>query len=342
MTLHHTMKPILLVFTGGTIGSQLSHGTIDTSTSAGFKLIQLFRDAYPEQALVNFKTLQPVQLLSENLQPAIWRQIIQAIEAEDLNQFAGIVVTHGTDTLAFSAAMFGIYFNALKIPLLLVSSDLPLDNPKANGLRNFICAVEYIRQQQPSGVFVPYQNPDQPMHVHIGTRLSGCLPLSSDFISVQSKPYQHYENGSFSLLNPVILSPKPAITLQARFARILMIKPYPGLNYDGFALDHYDAVLHALYHSGTACASSTWGEQHNLIHFSQRCRQRALPLYLTPAIQSEDAYSSTRQLMAHGAQMIWNTSLETAYVKLVLAYANFADPHVILDFLSADIALEKV
>ncbi len=342
MTLHHTMKPILLVFTGGTIGSQLSNGTIDTSASAGFKLIQLFRDDYPEQASINFKALQPVQILSENLQPAIWGQIIQAIEAENLNQFAGIIVTHGTDTLAFSAAMLGIYFNALKIPLLLVSSNLPLDNPKANGLKNFICAVEYIRQQQPAGVFVPYQNPDQPMHLHIGTRLSGCLPLSSDFISVQSRPYRRYENGHFSLQNPAIVSPKSLITLQARFARILIIKPYPGLNYDSFNLDHFDAVLHELYHSGTACAASTSGEQFSLIHFSQRCQQHALPLYLTPAIQSEEAYSSTRQLLAHGAQMIWNTSLEAAYAKLVLAYANFADPQDILDFLTSDIALETV
>ncbi len=184
MTLHHTMKPILLVFTGGTIGSQLNNGTIDTSAYAGYKLMQLFRDDYPGQAGINFKTLQPIQILSENLQPPAWQSVIEAIEGEDLNQYAGIIVTHGTDTLAFSAAMFGIYFNALKIPLLLVSSDLPLGNPKANGLKNFICAVEYIRQSQPAGVFVPYQNPGQPMHLHIGTRISGCLPLSSDFISV--------------------------------------------------------------------------------------------------------------------------------------------------------------
>jgi L-asparaginase len=40
--------------------------------------------------------------------------------------------------------------------------------------------------------------------------------------------------------------------------------------------------------------------------------------------------------------MIWNTSLEAAYAKLVLAYANFADPQDILDFLTSDIALETV
>lgn len=336
------MKQILLIFTGGTIGSQLQNGAIDTCHTAGFKLVQLFQKCYPEQAQVSFKTLQPVQILSENLQPPIWRQVIASIEAEDLSKFAGVIITHGTDTLAFSAAIFGIYFNALKIPLMLVSSDLPLENPKANGLNNFICAVDYIHQQRPAGVFAPYQNPDQPVHLHIATRLSACLPLSSDFISVQSKPYQQYINGQFSEQNPEIAPKNPAITLQASFARILLIKPYPGLNYDSFKLDQFDAVLHDLYHSGTACASSSWGEQHNLINFSQRCERQQLPLYLAPAIQSESAYSSTRELLAHGAQMIWNTSLEAAYAKLVLAYGNFQDTQTILDFLAKDIAWEHV
>ncbi len=336
------MKPILLVFTGGTIGSQLQNGTIDTSQTAGFKLVQLFRQCYPEQAGVSFKTLRPVQILSENLQPPIWRQIIAALEAEDPADYAGIIVTHGTDTLAFSAAVLGIYFNALNIPLLLVSSDLPLEHPRANGLNNFICAVDYIRQQQPVGVFVPYQNPGQPMQLHIGTRLSSCLPLGSDFISVQSRPYRQYEQGLFSPPNPEVLPKTAGVTLQARFARILLIKPYPGLNYAGFNLENTDAILHDLYHSGTACDSSAYGEQYSLIAFSQRCREHNIPLYLAPAIQSGAAYSSTRQLLSHGAQMIWNTSLEAAYAKLILAYANFQNPRAIQDFLASNIAHEQL
>ena len=342
MAAHHTMKNILLVFTGGTIGSQLDKGIIDTHSAAGFQLIQLFQQRYPEHEQIRFKTLQPLQILSENLHPQAWQTIIDAIVAEDLSRFDGIILTHGTDTLAFSAAVLGIFFNALKIPMLLVSSNLPLANPDANGLNNFICAVDYIRQQHQPGVFVPYQNPGQAMQVHIATRLNSCLPLSGDFISVQAKAYLHFEHGSFTLLNPLPVKQDTVVSLNNRFARILLIKPYPGLNYSHFNLDAVDVVLHDLYHSGTACAVEKWGQQHSLTGFAQNCQRRGIPLYLAPAVKSDAAYSSTGELLAQGVNMIWNTSLESAYAKLALAYTSFNNIEMIDEFLTQDIAWEHV
>ena len=336
------MKNILLVFTGGTIGSQLQNGMIDTHQNAGFKLIQLFQQHYPNQTQISFKTIQTEQILSENLHPQFWQQVIATIEAEDLDNVDGVVITHGTDTLAFSAAALGIYFNQIKIPMLLVSSNLPLENPNANGLKNFICAVDYIRQKQAAGVFVPYQNPGHLMHLHIATRISSCLPLSSDFISVQSKPYLLFENSEFTHLHELPTRTPPSYTLKNQFANILLIKPYPGLNYSHFNLGNIDAVLHDLYHSGTACTSEQWGQQHSLLVFSEHCHHRNIPLFLAPSSKTDALYSSTQQLLTHNTKMIWNTSLESAYAKLALAYANFTDNQTIDDFLMRDIAWEQV
>lgn len=339
---YYFMKNILLVFTGGTIGSQLQNGMIDTDQNAGFKLLQLFQQHYPDQIQLSFKSIQINPILSENVHPQFWQQVIATIEAEDLDNIDGIIVTHGTDTLAFSAAALGIYFNQIKIPMLLISSDLPLENPNANGLKNFICAVDYIQQKHEAGVFVPYQNPGLPMHIHIATRISSCLPLSSDFISVQSKPYLLFENGKFTNLHELPTRPTPSYSLKNQFARILLIKPYPGLNYAHFNLDNIDAVLHDLYHSGTACTSEQWGQQHSLLVFSEHCQQRNIPLFLAPSVKTEAVYSSTQQLFTQNTNMIWNTSLESAYAKLALAYANFTDNQTINDFLMRNIAWEQV
>ncbi len=86
--------------------------------------------------------------------------------------------------------------------MLLVSSDYPLDDPRANGLENFICAVEFILQKIQAGVFVPYRNQQQTTQVHRGSRLACSLQLSGDFFSVQGKSFMQFENGQFSLLNP--------------------------------------------------------------------------------------------------------------------------------------------
>lgn len=336
------MKKILMVFTGGTIGSQLNDHTINIHQDAGFKLIRLFQHHYPDAKLIQFTCLSVPAILSENLHPQFWQQVIATIESEELSHFDGIIITHGTDTLAFSAAAFGIYFNYLTIPLLLVSSNLPLDDPNANGLQNLICAVNYIRQRQEPGVFVPYQNPGQAMQIHIGTRLSSCLPLSSDFISVQSRPYLLVEHDNFLPLHPLAFKNPTYPRLKNQFARILLIKPYPGLNYDHFNLDHVDAVLHDLYHSGTACTTEHWGQQHNLLQFIQQCQQRKIPLYLAPILKTDAIYSTTQQLITQGAHVIWNMSLESAYAKLAMAYATFTDPQALDDFLANNISWEQI
>lgn len=340
------MKKILVVFTGGTIGSVAANGTITTSQNAPFKLLELFRQHYHTPSAIHFDTLEPLQILSENLNPAAWKIIINAIEAAQPGQYDGIIVTHGTDTLAYTAAALSLYFNDLAKPVLLVSSDYPLDNPKANGLANFICAVEFIRQKIAMGVFVPYRNSGQTMQVHYGTRLGCSLQLSGDFFSVQNQSYtefagQHFKHNKASaaakqkLLKPVSLQPEFANNL-------LLIKPYPGLDYSHFNLNNVKAILHDLYHSGTACATLQWGNPHSLIEFLKRCRQQHIPVYLAPAIHSDNAYQSTRELIAEGAQMIWNTSIETAYVKLLLAYGNFADAALRQEFLANNIANEHI
>ena len=145
------MKNILLVFTGGTIGSTVTDGTINTSGTSPFKLIQQFQAHYKNHQSINFNTIRPIEILSENLAPCVWETIIAAIEAEQPERYDGIIITHGTDTLSFTAAALSFYFHAVKIPMLLVSSDYPLDDCRANGLENFICAVEFILQQKQRG-----------------------------------------------------------------------------------------------------------------------------------------------------------------------------------------------
>jgi L-asparaginase len=310
-------------------------------------LLELFKQQYRDPAAIHFDTLQPIQILSENLAPPAWKIMIEAIESAQPEHYDGVIVTHGTDTLAYTAAALSFYFHKLEKPVLLVSSDYPLDNPKGNGLANFICAVEFIRQEIATGVYVHYRNAGESMQIHRGTRLACSFQLSGDFFSVQKENYGQFDNGRFRLQkygdNSLKNAPSEDLTLKPEFSsRILMIKPYPGLDYNHFQLDGADAVLHDLYHSGTACASGQWGENYSMLVFLKRCRRKGIAVYLAPAINSENAYQSTRELIEHGAKIIWNTSIEAAYVKLMLAYGNFSEPAAISRFLETDIAGEHI
>jgi len=338
------MKKILLVLTGGTIGSTVVGSTIGTDSSTQLELMGRLQDHYRHVHEFAFHTIQPVELLSENLAPGIWGHIIRAIESEGLAEFDGVIITHGTDTLAFSAAALGLYWHSIDLPILMVSSNHPIEDNRANGIANFICALEFIRHNQGAGLFVPYQNPGQTMRVHLGARLASSLQLSGDFMSVQDKDYWVYDGNRFKAPDIPWANPqRKSYPLQANFDKdILMVRPYPGLNYDHYNLPRVDAVLHDLYHSGTASSTTDYGGQHSLPRFIRRCAHKNIAVFLAPAIKSPVCYQSTQALLDAGARMIWNMSLETAYAKLLLAYGNFADPEVRLEFLDADIAHEHI
>ncbi len=336
------MKKILVVFTGGTIGSSIKNGTINTSDKSQYTLLNLYEQQYRQTDKVSFTCIQALQILSENMHPNAWQSIISVLEKENIGHYDGIIVTHGTDTLAYTAAALGLYFNRLAIPLLMVSSNYPLDHVLANGLKNFNCAVEFILQKSELGVFVPYQNPGQIMQVHYGTRLASSYQLSGDFYSVQHQAYLEFENSSFNMRYPATKNSQ-AIALKADFsANILLLRPYPGLDYSRLKINNVSAVLHDCYHSGTACSTEQWGENYSLKTFIKRCQLENTTIYLAPAIKSCNTYQSTQELVDYGAEMIWNMSIEAAYAKLTLAYGNFTGRQEISEFLNIDIAREHV
>jgi L-asparaginase len=323
------MKKILVVFTGGTIGSNVQNGAIDTDEKTAFTLLEKYQQRYP-QANVIFTTLQPYQILSENLSPQIWTTLILAIENAHPENYDGIIVTHGTDTLAYSAAALSLYFHALTVPIFLVSSHLPLSQQTANGLDNFSFTVEKIITESLTGVFVPYRNPNEKtVTLHNGTRLICSPQLSSDFFSVAN-----LNSMPKNTFNP---------PLKAQFSdKILLIKPYPALNYDHFDLKNVEAVLHDLYHSGTACTTEIYGKNHSLLSFIERCKAENVAIYFAPILKSEAAYQSTIDFVNNGALMLWNMTLETAFVKLSWAYGNFAETSTIISFMQLNLADEYV
>ncbi len=335
------MKNILLIMTGGTIGSSIKKNTVDTSDAATYSLLQRFNTDYSKADQIHFKTVQLTSLLSENIQPEFWQSLIQYIESETIENYDGIIITHGTDTLAYTAAALGLYFNALSIPLLLVSSHLPLQHPDANGFYNFVCAVDYIVQNHSAGVFVPYQNPNQCMTLHRGVHLLSSLPLSSDFISARFASYMRYEAGQFIRVNTMPYQ-QQALHLKPIFSpRILLIRPYPGLDYRQLKLTGIDCILHDLYHSGTACALDEKNPQSALYLLNQ-CQKHRLAVYFAPIEKRASVYMTTRKLLENGAEFIWDMTLEAAYAKLLLAFGNFDSDKARRQFLDSNIAGEKI
>lgn len=333
------MKRVLTVFTGGTIGSRNTDGAIQVNASGSYYLIDKYESS-PQRREVQLDTIQPLNILSENLVPDDWNTLIAALRETDMQQYDGIVVTHGSDTLAYTAAMLSYACAGTQVPIILVASGHPLDDPRSNGLSNFAAAIDYIEGGYPPGVFVIYRNDRNESVVYLGTRISQCLPFTDQFDCPYGVPYGRMADGQFipdgHRLNP------SADELRAHAAErraestaksgwkiasgVMYIRPFPGLDYTmyNFAGGAPKAVLHDLFHSGTANAGSA--PHHSLLQFAEHCREHGVDLYLCPLKDSSGAlYDSSLKLIEAGVTFIERMSAEATLMKLTAAYSQFDD-----------------
>lgn len=326
------MKPVMVVFTGGTIGSTKQEHAIDVNSSGSYTIIEQYRELYDGQAA--FGTMQPMNILSENLLAEQWLSLARSIRSIPQEQYAGIIVTHGSDTLAYSAAMLGYLLSATQIPIVLIASNYPLEDERANGMRNFRQAVQWIEQEAPAGVFVVYENDKGESKLYLATRVMQCETFTDQFRSPYELTLGTLQEGRLlpqaDARNPSLAQLAPAqhrwvdelAELQQLASDIIYIKPYPGLNYDYYQWEQRkpQAIVHDLYHSATACSLPQGSA--SLPAFIRRCKQQGIDVYLTPVkSESEAQYASTTALLEAGAVLLPGIGPEAALTKLMLGYS---------------------
>ncbi|MDQ8734161.1 asparaginase domain-containing protein [Paenibacillus sp. LHD-38] len=334
------MKQLLVVFTGGTIGSRKQGEGIDVDGAGSYSLIDDYNHSARKRSDVTLHAIQPLNLLSENLTTYDWITLAQTIRRLDLSPYDGLVITHGSDTLAYIAAMISYLFADTRIPFVLTASNYPLADERSNGRRNFVNAIDFAAGEQLPGVFVVYEDDKGDTLVYLGTRITQAVSFTDQFGSPYGVPYGKIADSVFSWLpharNPKpetlrLAAPKTALQWEAEAlhldSSIVYIRPYPGLDYTyyDFSPNRPKAVLHDLHHSGTACAVEEG--PYSLPQFIARCKGLGIDVYICPIRDRSDAlYSSSLRLIEAGAIVIEKLSVEAALTKLMLAYGMHEDP----------------
>lgn len=320
------MKKILVVFTGGTIGSRIHNDTIDVDVEAVYSLIKLFQDQYNYD--VEFETIMPLNILSENATPKHWKLLNDAMKHVDRSRYQGIIVTHGSDTLSYTSAVLSLLFCDTQIPIVITASNYALECDKSNGLINFKSSIDFIESATLPGVFTVYQNDLGQNIVYLASRIMESEPYNDQFFSFGGDYFGEIIEGVFcpkiSKINPSLdqiaeKRPKLIVNDITFSQQILAIRPYPGQDYENFNLTKKPkAILHSLYHSATAC---TVEDNYSLPKFIQKCRDEGIDFYLISFKNiDQDLYKSSRDILEHGAVPLQNISFEAAYAKLNIAY----------------------
>ena len=296
---------ILTVFTGGTIACSRTGGVLSPDGGNSYLLLDLYKKI---DNTVAFETAQPYFILSETTTPVHWERLYDCIVSHDLSRYDGVIVTHGTDTLPYTAAYLGLRLGLCEKPVVLVSANYPLTDSRSNGLSNFTGAVDLIRAGG-KGVFVSYQNTGEPLRIHRATRVLLQPSYSDDVASVHNSCYATIENHRVTL-DPDFSEGEPALPAIDGNGRVLWLRAHPGMVYPDPA--GCKAVLLEGYHSGTL---NTGGE--DLKAFCATCRKLSVPVFLTGSEEGFD-YRSKQAFASLGIRVLPPTSPVTAYVGLVV------------------------
>lgn len=286
-----TMK-ILVVFTGGTIGSRIAEdGYFTTDASRAYMLLDLIKKR--SSADIEFVTVEPYRTLSENLKGSHIAELIQCIRREMMYEYDGIIVTHGTDTLQYTASALSYAFGNDSMPIMIVSSNYVLDNPKANGLDNFCASVDFIVKKAGKGTFVAYRNDENGVIIHRGSRVLAHQSYSDHLFSVKDKTYGMFRNTGFFKNEEYEDRIDEIRTIdwkwEGDFSNVLFIFPYVGMKYP-IIEENIKAVVFGSYHSGTLCTQSK-----ELEKFAEQAKEKKIPLFMAGA-DTGITYDSVKEL----------------------------------------------
>lgn len=314
---------VLFLFTGGTIGSTVQGDFIGTDRKKPYLLLESYRRAFGIDFA--YDTATPYTNLSENNTGDTLRVLMASVAEAAKGDYDGIIVTHGTDTMQYSAAALSYALADVKIPVMIVSSNQPIEHPASNGLANLRGALRFVAEVGAPGVFVAYQNEGEPVTVHRGTRLCESLAYTDAVYSIYNSFYGIFEEGKPFVKNPAyreLSNEMPAIGAQplgADCKEILRVSPYPGNPYRPLTSD-VRYILHTSYHSGTV---NTESEQVKA--FFAAAKKAGVTTFLT-GVAPGAAYDSTRFFEEMGILPLYNIAPIAAFVKLWLLTAG--DPEV--------------
>ena len=226
-------RKILIIYTGGTIGMKKTDNGY--TPVAGFisealsSIADMSRPNFPAWDLYEMSPL----LDSSNMTVREWNNIASVIY-DNYDSYAGFVVLHGTDTMAYTASALSFILSGLDKPVILTGSQIPLSEIRSDGRENLITSVLIAADGIAREVCLYFS----------GKLLRGnrAMKMSADgFVAFDSPNYPHLADVGISVKYnmPALLPDKERGHGQLTFAPfsevpIGVLKVFPGIQFGLF------------------------------------------------------------------------------------------------------------
>jgi len=338
ITFDDDLPTVALISTGGTIASTVDYRT--GAVTARFDAEDVLR-AVPELAgRANYRGRVVANILSENMEPAIWRDLARAVYEEVEDGADGVVVMHGTDTMQFSASALSFVLD-VPVPVVFTGSQRSADRPSSDNVMNAVCAVEAAKADHAETLVCMHATPnDDRCALHRGTRVRKNHTSRRDaFETVGAKPLGtvDYERAAEAGADGAVATeaiawnrdPTPresdaTPTIAADLAPdVELVRFTPGMDPDAWSyLDGTDGVV---------VAGTGLGHVHtDLIPRLESLVADGTTVVMTSQCLAgrvcDRVYDTGRDLLDAGVVEAGDTLPGTATVKLMWAIANTDDP----------------
>ncbi len=327
------MPRILLLHTGGTLG--MAGGRPSALRPAAFfktlkaRCPELFQLADIELELFS-------NLDSSEMQPELWSRLAAHLHRR-LPDFDGAVVTHGTDTLAYTASALSFMLPGLSKPVVLTGAQRPLGEIRSDARLNLIDAVLSALQGPPE-VSICFDS-----HLYRGNRTR----------KVKVSEYDAFESPNFPLLGilgvdatftPGLRQKGPFRLREKLESRVFLLKVFPGLDpaLPLALLPQLRGLVLEAYGAGNYPVDPSLGR--SLLPLFKEARKRDVPVVVVSQAFRNGVdltlYESGAAALAEGALSGGDMTPSAALVKLMQGLAYYPDREALARFIQTPIVGE--
>ena len=214
------MKKILMLGTGGTIASEKSPDGLTPELTPE----QLLRAVPAIRTICEVDCLSLFSIDSTNITPAHWIDIARALR-ENYDSYDGFVISHGTDTMAYTAAALSYLVRGAKKPIILTGAQKPIGFDSTDSKTNLIDACVCACSEKLHGVCIVFSG-----RVILGTRARKTFSKSfTAFSSINYPELAHlHDHRLLVFIEPDYL-PAP-VFCETLDEQVGLIKMIPGMD----------------------------------------------------------------------------------------------------------------
>jgi len=320
------LPKVSILGTGGTIASRIDYKT--GAVHPAFSAEELY-SVIPELArCAQIETEAVFNIYSENMTPSHWTKLADAC-TKKARSADGIVIGHGTDTMAYTSAALSFALQGIGIPVVFVGSQRSTDRPSSDAAINMVSAVTFAARAPVAGVYVAMhaKTDDASVAVHLGTKVRKDHTSRRDaFESVNTSPVSYVIDEKIEI-KARNLPPRKHSILESRSKfeeKVALVKFYPGFD---------KLLIETLVKNGS---KGIVLEGTGLGHVSTNCYvaiKKAVDGGVLVGMTSQciwgrvrmTVYSTGRELLNLGTIPLGDMLPETALVKMMWVLGNFAD-----------------